>query len=195
VILGIAHEIGNQLGALQLRLQMLKQDAACRQAQGRNLEAMESILNEASELVQRAHILGMTTLVSPPEGGDHSLVDLQQVVAEAIQLVGNGLRVQARRAGIELRIENAVGRLPPARGVPEDIRRALVNLLLGARQAFPRGGTIRVVGSRAAEAVILRIEDSRRKRGTRQSGQAGAPLELRLPCAATKPGRPRSAVA
>jgi hypothetical protein len=44
------------------------------------------------------------------------------VVAEAIQLAGDGLRVQARRAGVELRIENAVGRLPPVRGVPEDIR-------------------------------------------------------------------------
>jgi signal transduction histidine kinase len=191
----MAHEMGNQLGALQLRLQMLKQDAACRETQGRNLEAMEEILNEANELVQRAHMLGMTTLVSPPEGGDHSLVDLQQVVAEAIQLAGDGLRLQARRAGIELRIENAVGRLPPVRGVPEDIRRTLVDLLLGARQAFPRGGTIRVVGRRAAEAVILRVEDSRRTRGTRQSGRAGAPLELRLPCADAKPGRPRSAVA
>ncbi len=190
----MAHEIGNQLGALQLRLQLLKQDAACRQAQGRNLEAMENILNEANELVQRVHLLAMATLVSLPDGGEHSLVDLQQVVAEAIQLAGNGLRLQARRAGIELRIENAVGRLPPVRGVPEDIRRALVKLLLGARRAFPRGGTIRVVGRRAAEAVILRVEDARRARGTRQSGKR-APLELRLPRAAAKPGRPRSAVA
>jgi hypothetical protein len=52
VVLAMAHEIGNQLGALQLRLLMLKQDASCRQAQGRNLEAMENILNEANELVQ-----------------------------------------------------------------------------------------------------------------------------------------------
>jgi signal transduction histidine kinase len=191
----MAHEIGNQLGALQLRLQLLKEDPSCRQAQGRNLEAMEKILNEANELVQRVQVLGMATLVSLADGAEHSLVDLEQMVAQAIQLAGNGLRLKSRRAGIELRIENAVGRLPPVRGVPEDIRRALVNLLLVARQAFPRGGTIRLVGRRAADMIVLRVEDPRRMRGARQSGRAGAALELRLPCAAPKPARPRSALA
>jgi signal transduction histidine kinase len=193
VALGMAHELGNMLGALQLRLQILRQNPACRKAQGRNLEAMARILEEANDLVQRVQALGMGTPLSRSTSGEAPLVNVKRTVAEAIQLAGDGLRLRARRAGVQLRIQQALGRLPDVPGAPEDIRRTLVGLLIGAGQSFPKGGTIRVVGRKAADAVILRIEAARGTQPVRGRGQASRPLELRLPRAAPKPGRSRSA--
>jgi signal transduction histidine kinase len=179
VALGMAHEIGNFLGALSLRLQILQQNPACRKAQARNLDAMARILEQANDLVQRVQALGMETPLPRSTSGEPPLVNVQRTVAEAIQLAGDGLRLRARRAGAQLRIEQAPGRLPDVPGAAADIRRALVRLLIGAGQSFPNGGTIRVVGRKAADAVILRIQPGR---GT-----------LRLPRAAPKPRRSRSA--
>lgn len=190
VALGMAHEIGNLMGALSLRLQILQQNPACRETQGRNLDAMSRILDEAQNLLQRVRALGKETPTSRSSPGEPPLVNVQRTVAEAIQLAGNGLRLRARRAGVQLRIEQALGRLPDVPGAPADIRRTLVRLLIGAGQSFPKGGTIRVVGRKAADAVILRIEAGRGTQPVR--GRASRPPELRLPRAAPKPRRSRS---
>jgi signal transduction histidine kinase len=193
VTLGMAHEIGNMLGALQLRLQILQQNPACRKAQGRNLDAMARILDEANDLVQRVQALGMATPLPRSTSGEPALVNVQRTVAEAIQLAGNGLRLRARRAGVQLRIEQALGRLPDVPGAPSDIRRLMVRLLIGAGKSFPKGGTMRVVGRKSDAAVILRIVPARGTQLARGRGQASLPLELRLPRAAPKPRRSRSA--
>ena len=191
VALGMAHEIGNMLSALQLRLQLLQQSSVCRKTQGRNLDAMARILDEAHELLHRVQMLGTTTPPSRSAPGEPGLVNVERTVAEAIQLAGNGLRLRARRAGVQLQIEQALGRLPDVPGTPAAIRRTLVRLLIGAGKAFPNGGTIRLVGRRAADAVILRIEAARGTQLVR--GRASRPLELRLPRAARRPRRSRSA--
>jgi hypothetical protein len=64
VALSTAHELGNVLGALQLRLQILDGDPACRRAQRKNLDAMKRILEEANTLVRRVQSLGV-----PVSGG------------------------------------------------------------------------------------------------------------------------------
>jgi hypothetical protein len=190
VALGLAHEIGNLLGALQLRLQIVQQNSVCRETQGRNLDAMSRILDEAQDLLQGVQALGTVTPPSRSAPGEPALVNVERTVAEAIQLAGSGLRLRARRSGVQLQIEQALGRLPDVPGTPADIRRTLVRLLIGAGRSFPNGGTIRVVGRRAADAVILRIEAAR---GTQAVRGRARPLELRLPRAAPKPRRSRSA--
>ena len=193
VALGMAHEVGNLLAALELRLQILQQSAECRAAQGRNLDAMARILEEANDLLQRAQALALET---PPAGAvpdGPGLVNVQRALAEAIQLAGSGLRLRARRAGVRLRIEQMLDGLPDVPGAPAAIRQTLVGLLIGAGRSLPEGGTIRVVGRRAAGAVVLRFEDGRGARLNGRSGRTGAPLELRLPYVARKRTRSRSA--
>jgi hypothetical protein len=187
----MAHEIGNLMSALQLRLQIVQQNSVSREAQGRNLDAMSRILDEAQSLLQRVQALSPGTPLSRSAPGEQPLVNVQRTVAEAIQLAGNGLRLRARRSGVQLQIEQALGRLPDVPGTPADIRRTLVRLLIGAGKAFPNGGTIRVVGRKAA-AVILRIEAARGTQLVRGRGQSSRPLELRLPRTAPKPRRSRS---
>ncbi len=48
-----AHDLGNALGALRLRLDIVANDSTCVWAQGGNLQAMTRILAEAQALVHR----------------------------------------------------------------------------------------------------------------------------------------------
>jgi signal transduction histidine kinase len=183
VTLGMAHEIGNLLGALQLRLQVIAQDPVCHQAQGLNFTSIDRILEEANEWVQRVQALALPAPRTLSNGAQ-GLVDLNQAVAEAIKLAGSGMRLQARRAGFVLRVVQAPGRLPVVRGVPADIRRELVDLLLRAGKAFPRGGTMRVAARRTGNAVIVRVENP-----------GGQLAQVRLGIAPARTGRSRSATA
>jgi|tagenome__1003787_1003787.scaffolds.fasta_scaffold20966777_2 hypothetical protein len=47
------HELGNALGAVQLRLEIVINDSTCMWAQGANLEAINRIVAEAQTLVHR----------------------------------------------------------------------------------------------------------------------------------------------
>jgi hypothetical protein len=55
------HELGNTLGALQLRLEIVINDSTCMWAQGANLEAMTRIVAEAQALVHRLQAADRTT--------------------------------------------------------------------------------------------------------------------------------------
>jgi hypothetical protein len=46
----VRHDLGNTLGALRLRVQLLLADATCRAAQAKNLEAIERILKRSIDL-------------------------------------------------------------------------------------------------------------------------------------------------
>jgi hypothetical protein len=51
----LRHDLGNALGALRLRVQLVLTDPACRAAQAKNLEAIERILNRSMDLFAALH--------------------------------------------------------------------------------------------------------------------------------------------
>ena len=46
----LRHDLGNALGALRLRVQIVNADPTCRAAQGKNLDAIERIVKRSMEL-------------------------------------------------------------------------------------------------------------------------------------------------
>src|SRR5262245_35262667 len=61
----LRHDLGNALGALRLRVQLLLADPACRAAQSRNLEAIERILNRSIDLFAKLHTRTATEARGP----------------------------------------------------------------------------------------------------------------------------------
>lgn len=64
-----------------------------------------------------------------------------------------------RDEGLTLRIETQVPLLPEVSGDAVDLRFVFLNLLLNARDAMPRGGTIRVRGAVVDGNVSIAVED------------------------------------
>jgi signal transduction histidine kinase len=153
VALGVAHDVNNIIGALQLRVEVLAHDPACVASQSQNIAALQRIAEDAGRLVSRLQSLAR------PRGEDDQMLDLRQVVMEAAEIAGSGLALRARQAGIELRIEAELGPLPKVRGNADDIRNIVVNLLINAKDAMPAGGVIRVSGESTAREVVIRVED------------------------------------
>jgi signal transduction histidine kinase/CheY-like chemotaxis protein len=151
---GVAHDLNNTLHAMNLRLSLIEQSEVCRSAQGSNIAALSRAINDAALVVGRLQDFAR-------QQTDRLLdsVDVAAVVAEAIEMVRTTIEGESSLQGTPVRIRTMLPRLPAVTALASEVRQVLVNLLLNARDAMPRGGTIEVIGREKGARVILEIVD------------------------------------
>jgi signal transduction histidine kinase len=123
-------------------------------AQGSNIAALERIVKEGTEMLQKLQRLGHSDDDKAPEP-----LDLTEIVASAIEVAQSGLRHRAMNEGIDIRIENTVPHLPKVTAWRDDLLRIFVNLLINARDAMPLGGCVRVTGEQRGTRIAVRVQD------------------------------------
>jgi signal transduction histidine kinase/CheY-like chemotaxis protein len=151
---GVAHDLNNTLHAMSLRLSLVEQSAACQAEQGDNIRALSRIITDAALVVGRLQDFARQRHDRPLES-----VDVRAVVAEAIDIVRTGIEGQSSLEGTPIRIQTELPDLPPVPGLASDLRHVVVNLLLNARDAMPRGGMIRMVADQQGKRVVLKVLD------------------------------------
>ncbi len=153
----IAHEINNPISGImtfaRLIARTLEQgapDDATRRTLLRNLRLVEREAERCSDIVRNlldfAHERPLAEAELSPDA----------VVEDALQLVGNQLKLQ----GVEVTVR--LGGLPHVLGDFGLLRQACVNVLMNACEAMPFKGTLRVETSLAADgqAYELSFQDS-----------------------------------
>jgi hypothetical protein len=148
---GVAHEVNTPLTGVASYIQMLLADIPPGDPRAALLRKVERQVFRASDIVNG--------LLNFARGGDQAfhLTDLNAAVEEAIGLFEPHLR----NTRVQLERDLAPG-LPPVRGIRREIQQVVVNLLLNARDAMPRGGTIRVATRSTGAGVELVIADTGR---------------------------------
>lgn len=151
---GLAHEIRNPLSTLKVNLQLLDEDwrkiesadadPAARDVARRSRARVKTLLKEADRLEQILHdflqYIGRKDLKRVPH-------DLRAVVADLAEF----FRPQARACGVDLRVELCDDPLVCSVDA-NHLKQALLNLLLNAQQAMPRGGTLTLRAAPADDA-------------------------------------------
>ncbi len=132
-VAAVVHELKNPLAAIKSALAVLARRVA---PDDRNRELAEIAAREIDRLQDT--ILNVLSYVKPPRADEVSL-DL----AETLRQLSVVVEPDFRAAGVEVRLE--LEPLPCViAGDPVRVRQALLNLLLNAREAMPRGGRIGV---------------------------------------------------
>ncbi len=132
---GLAHEIRNPLGIVRASAQMLFDEVAdpgvkeCTQVIRQEVDRVNDLIQQLLDF-------------SCPRPVVKSPLEVSKVVEGVVSLV----QAYATQQGvaIETRLEPA---LPPVNGDEERLRQSLVNLLLNAVQAMPKGGRVLVEAS------------------------------------------------
>lgn len=168
LVAGISHELNNPLYGLLGHAEHLMGkfpdgDPA--------REKLDIIVREARRMQRTlADLRGFTR----PSTRARATVDLAQVAREVAELV----RHDAATAGVDVRAESRGGAAQTT-GSPDELRQVVLNLVLNALQATPRGGSITV----RADGSCVAVEDT-------GAGMDAATLaRVREPFFTTKPGR------
>gem|GEM_PF-1193907 len=140
---GLAHELNNPLGGILGIAQILRS----KEGEGENatmLGMLESEARRCTEIVQT--LIGFSR--PDPVTGETALLDLDDVLAEVLSLVGpsfrdRGVAVIHTRAPEPLELEGDRGRLG----------RALTRLLTSLRAVAPEGGRIQILGDREEDQL------------------------------------------
>lgn len=150
---GLSHEIRNPLNAASLQLTLLERRIRrlVPEHSAQLLEPLDLVQHEISRLSQ---IVADFLQFARPREFTAVQVDLAAVVEAGLAL----LQAQLDEAG--LRLERVITDRPQIDGDTGLLQQALINLVLNAIQATPRGGVVRVSLIDASDGIQLKIEDS-----------------------------------
>ncbi len=153
---GVAHDLGNTLSALQVRAALIAREPDLTTTQREHLAWVRSGLRDSLAMLTRVQESLRGTARERPARP----VEVAAVVRHAVELAETSF---AERHGKRVDIVVQLPPLPPVWGIGAELRQMFVNLLLNARDAMPRGGTIRIGAHVSASAgrrrVVIKVED------------------------------------
>lgn len=144
---GVAHEIRNPLSSMRMTLQLLAEGRT-----GKEAEDIQVLLDEVRRL--EGSVEDLLVYAGSPRM-ERGPVDLAATARDAVRL----LHRQAEHLGVALQVEEAPG-TPPAAGDAVRLRTCVLNLVLNALQASPRGAAVRVRSAAGGRGVVLEVADS-----------------------------------
>jgi signal transduction histidine kinase len=156
---GVAHEVGNPIGAILALADLAARDPGLSDASRRHLERV------GGEGARVRNILRQLLDFARPPRATLEPVDLAAAAEQAVALVS----AQRRYAGIEFRVERAPD-TPTARADPGAVAQILLNLLLNAGDAV-----------QGCEAPRVRVALRGCHASRRQADEPGAPPPPRPP--------------
>ncbi|HLH08669.1 MAG TPA: ATP-binding protein [Terriglobales bacterium] len=156
---GVAHEVKNPINAIVLHLEVLREKLPTLEPDSsRHLDVISSEIKRLDRVVQ--------TLVDFTRPVELRLMetDLRRTLEDVVLLAipdasQHGVRIVRQIASEQL----------PVRVDSDLIKQALLNVVINGVQAMPEGGELKIVASRNADEVEIRIQDQ---------GQ-GVPTEVR----------------
>jgi two-component system sensor histidine kinase HydH len=147
---GIAHEIRNPLTSINILIHSLRERLPSENSQQEDLKVIEEEIHRMNEIVDQ--FLRFAKPASPLL----EKTDVLSIFEETLQL----LRPQIEKQRIV--VEKEFQALPMIQMDPEQMKQAMLNLLLNAIQAMPEGGQLTLKGqnSKDGQWIHLSIEDS-----------------------------------
>ena len=175
---GVAHEIGNPLGAISGYTDILRTRAG---GSGEVDGALDGIERESARIDRI--VRGLLDYARPAPRSRHA-IDLSETASRVVEL----LRGQGALRDARVSLELASG-LPAVFGDRHEMEQALVNLLLNAADATPSEGEVNVVTRRAALSEI--VADKKQRAGDSNGVEVPRAPNARLQMWLSAAGHPR----
>ncbi len=162
---GVAHDFNNVLAAILGRAQLLRMHLD--EFAGSERRKAYHELQQGLEVIERAAADGAETVRRiqefariRPDDKDAVAVDINEVVAHAIDFTRVRWKDNAELKGIHFTIVKQLSDVPPILGSPAELREVLTNLINNSLDAMPGGGTISVETFKEHTHVCLRLTDT-----------------------------------
>jgi signal transduction histidine kinase len=146
---GVAHELNEPLGNILGFTQLIKKCPGLPKQAGQDIEKVLSGSLYAREIVKKLLIFARQL---PPRKTN---VNLNQLIEEGLHFFES----RCAKEGIEL-IRSLSPDLPASAADPAQLNQVLINLVVNALQAMPKGGRLKIQTHAEGEHVFLIVEDT-----------------------------------
>ena len=130
---GIAHEIRNPLTSVKIFIQSLEKEMDLDETQKEDFRIIKKEIERINEHISR--FLGFAR----PEEPQFQQVDIRGLVMDTLNLLAPKMRSSS--IGLDISLPED---LPSIEGDPKQLGQVLLNLILNASEAMPKGGTLTV---------------------------------------------------
>jgi two-component system NtrC family sensor kinase len=146
---GVAHELNEPLANILGFAQLAKKEPDMPPTSAGDLEKIVKTSLHAREIIHKLLVFSRQTPLQKTR------VNLNQVVEEGLHF----LETRCEKAGIEL-VRSLQPNLPEISADPSELQQVLVNLVVNALQALPRGGKLTIETHRGHDYVSLVVTDT-----------------------------------
>lgn len=153
---GVMHDVNNALNPIMAAAYLLRHHA----------ESPEAVRDYADRIRKAAEIgaatasrVGRFIRQEPVHAGGDEVIDLSVLVDEVVDLT-EPMRLRRTSEADEVRVERQLGADVQLRGLPGEIREALLNLVQNAIDAMPNGGTLTLRTAIEGNEVCIAVRDT-----------------------------------
>ena len=147
----LSHEINNPVHNIQSCLQTILKRMPAASADRELLETAHEEVGRLARLTQQLLQVYRTSMIQEPR----TPVSLNDIIREVLAASGQAFRENRLEV-----VANLEQRLPAIQGSPDKLKQVFLNLFINAKDAMPRGGTLKVETCRANGNVIVRVTDT-----------------------------------
>ena len=146
---GVAHELNEPLGSILGFAQLTRKHAALPTQAGEDIDKIVEASLHAREVIRKLLLFSRQKLPSK------SKVSLNRIIEEGLYF----LKSRCGKAGVEL-VRDLSDSVPEITADPVQLHQALVNLVVNALQAMPKGGRLTIRTDCTDDHVLLIVEDT-----------------------------------
>jgi len=151
---GVAHDFNNILGSVLGQAQLLLR-ATQDPKLIKNLKVIEQSALDGAEVVKRIQEFTRVHKTS-----NFELVNLNQIVEDAIEQTRPMWKTQAESQGIHIEVYQELNPTDPVEGLASELREVFSNIILNSVDALPGGGLLSFTAWQDQEHVLVRVTDN-----------------------------------
>ncbi len=151
---GAAHSLNNLFTAIMGHTQLLLEHTRQREARD-ELQEIQHVATQGAQMVRRFQ--EMARIGGPEEVLE---TDINVIVRDASEITRFIWRDQAEANGIVVDVVKDLAQVPPVMARPNELREALIALILNAIDSMPNGGIVTLRTERKGEKVLVSVTDT-----------------------------------
>ncbi len=151
---GVAHDFNNILAVILGRTELL-----LKEAQGEDvkkwLRVIEQVANDGAQIIRRLQEYTRTGEEKAPME-----IDVNRIIRQVVDMTRHRWKNEAEAKGIKFEVLTELKKVPPLEFDPSELSEVLINMIINAIDALPRGGKIILRSWEKDGSVYISVEDT-----------------------------------
>lgn len=152
---GVAHDFNNILVSILAYAELLQSRLQNPAQVEKGLKVIEKAALDGRDAVRR-----LQEYTGQRQAKDFRLVDVREVVQDAVNQTRPRWSTEARKEGREIKVSCDLGEVPRVLGRESDLRQVLANMILNSVQAMSQRGEITLRTACAQGEVLIEVRDN-----------------------------------